>query len=308
MSKVSNLKLKQLEAFCAIVEHGSFTKAAEKLFLSQSTVSSHIQGLESVLNVLLFRRDVKKQIRLTDDGKRVYQHAKAIITRCRALEEDLVTDNESEVIIGASTLPSHSFLPGLVTSFLSLYPDFRCDIRDGDTERIHEMLLDGDIQIGFVGSADNRKALTYERIAEDRLVLAAPNNSRFAAMKAAGANGLDLLKEPLILRESGSGTQKIIDNFLSEMDIEGDSIHVVARVSRPEVLRDLVIGGAGVSILSEVTIREQEKNGELISFDLGERPFIRSIYLATRRKIAHSRPMRAFVAHTEEWAKKNLGI
>lgn len=289
---MSNISLKQLEVLIAVVEQGSFTAAAEHLYLAQSTVSSHISALEEALRVVLFRRESKKNITLTADGKRVYGYAKDVVSRCSALESELNNERTHELLLGASTAPSKGLLPGQLRIFSESHPECCCVVKSGDSERIQQMVLDGDIQLGFVGSTDNRQSLTYERVAADRLVMITPNTLRFAELKARGVLGRELLGEPMIFRDHGSGTQKMIDNYLSGQDTK----RVQARyyTSDPELLQELVALGCGVSILSALSVREKVDAGRLLTFELEETPVSRNIYMVYRKKSDLSDLAKAF--------------
>ncbi|MDO4812552.1 MAG: selenium metabolism-associated LysR family transcriptional regulator [Eubacteriales bacterium] len=281
---MSNISLKQLEVLIAVVEQGSFTAAAEHLYLAQSTVSSHISALEEALRVVLFRRESKKNITLTADGKRVYRYAKDVVSRCSALESELNTGRARELVIGASTAPSKGLLPEQLRIFSESHPECCCVVKSGDSERIQQMVLDGDIQIGFVGSTDNRQALTYECVAEDRLVMITPNTPRFAALKEQGVLGRELLGEPMIFRDHGSGTQKMIDNYLSEQGNDAVRERVRYYASDPELLQQMVALGCGVSILSALSVQEQVTAGTLLTFELEKKPVSRNIYMVYRKK------------------------
>lgn len=291
---MSRITLKQLEIFVTIVECGNFTEAGRRLYLAQSTVSSHISALEEALRVQLFRRESKRSIELTADGKRVYQYAKDVVTKCGALESSIEGAVRRELVIGASTAPSKSLLPRHVLAFCQQHPECCCVVRGGDSEHIQQMVLDGDVQLGFVGSTDNRQALTYERVARDRLVLIATNTPRFARLKEQGVLGCDLLGEPMVFRDQGSGTQKMIDNYLSDRDIDAKKLQVRYYASDPEMLQELVALGAGVSILSALSVQEQVRAGKLITFELEEQPVSRNIYMVFRKKGALSELAKAF--------------
>ena len=289
-----NISLKQLEVFVTIVECGNFTEAGRKLYLAQSTVSSHITALEETLRVSLFRRESKRTIELTADGKRVYQYAKDVVGKCMVLEEAVALEERRELVIGASTVPSKSLLPEKMMHFQRSHPECCCVVRGGDSEQIQQMVLDGDVQIGFVGSTDNRQQLCYERIAQDRLVLITPNTARFARLKERGTYGKDLLTEPLIFRDRGSGTQKMIDNYLSALEDFSPDVRFYA--ADPEMIQSLVSQGAGVSILSALCVEERVKAGELLAFELDETPVYRNIYMVYQRKGTLSELAKAFVA------------
>ena len=289
-----NVSLKQLEIFVTIAECGNFTEAGRRLYLAQSTVSSHIGALEDALRVSLFRRESKRNIELTADGRRVYEYAKDIVTKCSALESSTAGETRRELVIGASTAPSKSLLPKHVLQFTREHPACCCIVRSGDSEHIQQMVLEGNIQIGFVGSTDDRQSLNYERVAEDRLVLITTNTARFQNLKAQGLLGKDLLEEPMVFRDQGSGTQKMIDNYLSSRNIDSGAVQVRHYASDPEMLQELVALGAGVSIVSALSVEEQVRAGKLLTFELEEQPVYRHIYMVYRKKGALSELAKAF--------------
>ncbi len=291
---MGNINLKQLEIFVAVVDCGSFTEAANHLFMAQSTVSSHIHALEGSLHASLFHRGTKKHGGLTDEGKRVYQLAKEVLDKCRDLETGIVEEKKNELLIGASTAPSCQLVPAYVAEFSRSHPDCCVFLRHGDSGAVQQMLLDREIQLGFVGSADNRQDLSYERIAKDRLVLITPNLPRYAALHAAGTPGRELLSQPLISREYGSGTQEMVDNYLSGIALPPEGIRVAAYVSNPISLQKLVAEGMGVAILSYLTVEERITAGEVLAFDLEEQPVERNIYMAWRKRGEFSKIAKEF--------------
>lgn len=303
---MERLNLRQLEIFSAVVDAGSFTAAAEKLYLAQSTVSDNVRALEELLHLKLFHRESKRRLTLTLEGKRVYRYAQDILGRCSALLLDVAVDSALELTLGASTVPAQSLLPGYMARFARENPACRCTLLCGDSAAVQQMLLNGDIHLGFVGAADDRQDLIYEPIAEDRLVLITPNTPRFAALKTQGVLGRELFREPFLFRERGSGTQKVIDNYLSEIRLDPQVIHTVAYVSDPTVLQRLVAEGTGVSILSALAVQETVAAGQLLQFELDETPVRRSIYMARRRKSSMSSPARTFAELVRKQAKASV--
>lgn len=281
---MSELNLKQLEIFAAVVECGSFTEAADRLYVSQSTISAHISALEKALHTVLFERSFKKHIVLTADGKRAYQYAKDVLARCSELESALSSGSVRELVIGASSAPSRGILPDQIRLFSERHPDCRCVVKNGGSEAIQQLVFDGEIQLGFVGSTDNRQALQYRCIAEDHLVMIAPNTPRFAELLKQGALGKDLLNEPLIFRDYGSGTQKMIDNYLSAREINADALNVRHYAADPELLQELVSLGCGVSIMSALSVQDRVQAGRLLSIELEETPVYRNIYMVCRKQ------------------------
>ena len=299
---MDNINLRQLEIFVTVVDCGSFTAAAEKLFLAQSTVSGNVQALEESLRTVLLRRVSKRRLTLTADGRRVYHDAQEILARCSALRSDVMGDPVRELSLGASTVPAQSLLPHYMAAFAKTRPDSRCTLSCGDSAAVQQLLLDGDVQLAFVGSADDRQDLIYEPIAEDHLVMITPNTPRFAALRARGVLGRELFGEPVIFRERGSGTQKLIDNYLTEIRLDPHVIHTAAYVSDPTVLQRLVAEGVGVSILSSLAVEEYAASGRVLRFELDEQPIRRSIYMAWRKKSSMSELARSFADLVREQA------
>lgn len=100
-------------------------------------------------------------------------------------------------------------------------------------------------------------------------MLITPNTPRFAALKTQGVLGRELFREPFLFRERGSGTQKVIDNYLSEIRLDPQVIHTVAYVSDPTVLQRLVAEGTGVSILSALAVQEAVAGGTALTIRAG---------------------------------------
>lgn len=290
-----NYNLKQLEAFAAVIECGSFTAAAEKLYLAQSTVSGHVAALEKELGVPMIVRTGKRKIILTDEGRRVYTHAKVILQSCDQLTKELEERTSLELVLAASTIPMGYLLPDLMTGFATKMPQCQFIVHSGDSTCVHEQILNGDAQIGFVGAVLNRKELTYDLLREDRLVLLTSDNDKYRSFLNAGVSGNSLLTEPLIFRENGSGTQQAVDKFLCENRIRTEDIHVVARVDNSDTILRTVSQGLGVAIVSELAAKTAQ---EVLYFPLEGKSTIRYFYMIhpkDRRLTETAQAFRSFI-------------
>lgn len=277
------INLKQLEAFVATAEFSSFTKAAEDLYLTQSTVSSHINALESTLGIRLIQRSARQRVSLTKEGESVYHEAKDILDRCHALQDLKNHDRQNQLVIGASSVPGQCLMPDLMTDFLSLYPDTHYVQLRGDSIRIHQYLAQGKANLGFVGIAANPKEYCYHPVAEDRLVLITANKEPYQTLHQQGTSGLDLLTMPMILREEDSGTRQEMERYLLRNQISPEDLNIVAQIDNPEAIRSSVSRGLGVSIMSVLAAREYLLSQRLLSFELGDQGAFRKIYLCWRK-------------------------
>ena len=287
------LNLKQLEVFCAVVEQGSFTAAAEKLYLAQSTVSGHVAALEEDLGVPLLVRTGKRRIALTGEGRRVYAHARTILQSCEELSRELEEQVSRELTIAASSIPMQYILPRLMADFAAADPDFRFILRDGDSREVHQTVLQGEANLGFVGAVLNTREFRYDVIAQDPLVLVTPDTPRFRELRAAGTPGNQLLREePLIFREGGSGTQIAGQRFLTENGIAAEELKIVARIENSEALLRTVSCGLGCAVVSGLAAAT---NRGLVAFPLVGRSTSRELYMIQPRDRRPTRAAKSFI-------------
>jgi len=292
------INLKQLEAFVTTAEYSSFTKAAEALYLTQSTVSAHISSLEQVLQVRLIQRGSRRRVQLTNEGKQAYDMAKEILNRCQSLQNLGTAIEQCQLAVGASSVPSQYLVPELMSGFSAEYPDSRYVLQRGDSDRIHRLLKQGDVRLGFVGAATDRENYTYHAVAGDRLVLITANTERYRKLKNAETSGRQLLHEPIILREVSSGTRKAMEAYLNRLGVPVRSLNLVAQIDNTEAIKSSVSRGIGVSVVSELTVREEVAAGKLLSFDLDAGGVFRNIYLCWRKDVTLTSVEKRFVDYT----------
>ncbi|MBQ2854828.1 MAG: LysR family transcriptional regulator [Oscillospiraceae bacterium] len=298
------INLKQLEAFVTTAEYSSFTKAAEALYLTQSTVSAHISALEEVLGVRLIQRGSRRRVQLTAEGKQAYDMAKEILNHCQSLQNLGTTLEQCQLVVGASSVPSQYLVPELMSGFLTENPDSRYVLQRGDSDRIHQLLKQGDARLGFVGSANDRENYNYHVISDDRLVLITPNTEHYRKLKSSGTSGRLLLKEPMILREVSSGTRKAMEAYLNRLGVPVRSLNLVAQIDNTEAIKSSVSRGIGVSVVSELTVREELESGKLLSFDLDSGGVYRNIYLTWRKDITLTGAEKKFVEYVQSQSDK----
>ncbi|MBQ7870520.1 MAG: LysR family transcriptional regulator [Oscillospiraceae bacterium] len=277
------INLRQLEAFAATAEYRSFTKAAEALYLTQSTVSSHISTLEQILDVRLFQRGARQRVLLTEEGERVYREAKEILKQCQALQDMGGQSVENQLVLGASSVPGQCLMPELMASFLARYPDSRYVLLRGDSLRIHRLLDQGKCRIGFVGTAVNGQIYHYHAVAEDRLVVITANTPAYRALQEGGLSGQALLDRPIILREESSGTRRAMDAYLARCGMGEGDLRIVAQIDNPEAIRSSVSRGLGISVVSRWTVQKEVEAGRLLAFDLDPGGIFRTIYMTWRK-------------------------
>ena len=276
-----DISIRQLEVFVATAEYCSFTKAAEDLHLTQSTVSMHIRTLEEVLGACLIERGARKKVILTEEGKRGYSMAKDILSRVDALQERRTDGGEELLRIGTSTVPAQYLLPKLLSGFLKKHSRVKYILRRGDSEHILECIQKGEVRIGLTGYRNGDRSLIFQEIARDHLVLITENSEAYRAMQAAGNTGKDLLDRPMIAREESSGTQHAADAFLQKLGVTEPNI--VARMDNPESIKMSVAEGIGVSLISDLAVSAEVKAGKLLAFPFSPQAEERKLYVVWPR-------------------------
>ena len=276
-----DISIRQMEVFVATAEYCSFTKAAEDLHLTQSTVSMHIRTLEEVLGACLIERGARKKVILTEEGKRVYSMAKDILSRVDALQERRTDGGEELLRIGTSTVPAQYLLPKLLSGFLKKHSRVKYILRRGDSEHILECIQKGEVRIGVTGYRNGDRSLIFQEIARDHLVLITENSEAYRAMQAAGNTGKDLLDRPMIAREESSGTQHAADAFLQKLGVTEPNI--VARMDNPESIKMSVAEGIGVSLISDLAVSAEVKAGKLLAFQFSPQAEERKLYVVWPR-------------------------
>ena len=277
------MELKQLRSFAAVVRYGSFTRAAENTYLSQPTISTHIRALEEELNTQLLLRDTKN-LQVTPRGQELYECA------CRMLElqDNLLQrwrQRDQHIIqLGASTIPSAYILPEVLPLYGKQNPGSYFVVHQSDSRQVIEGVAGGLFDVGMSGMPCQDEAIRCEPFFRDRMVLITPVSRRFLAMQSQGQDALaELLHEPIILREAGSGSQKSADRFLAQMGLRETELRVTARVNDQESIKNLVSGGLGVSIVSEKAVRDFVAEKRLLAFPLPPGSAERDLYLLLPR-------------------------
>lgn len=295
------MDFRQLEAFVAVVKYKSFTKAAEKTFVSQSTISSHVNSLEKELHEKLFIRSTKS-VKVTPRGQDLYEYAVSIMKIRNRMMEYSAFNKNVVIHLGASTIPSAYVLPNVLLEYRERKPNVNFTIYQNDSQGILSNLQDGVFDIGIIGMKCDIDELICTPLCKDRMVLVTPYNDYFLSLKGNVEQGIaEALKSPIILREDGSGSQKSIELFLNSMDIDENELNIVARMNDQEAIKRLVAGGMGVSIMSERAVQTLEQYKQALVFELPEELSTRYFYLIYRRKQQLKGHVKEFITFLQTW-------
>lgn len=274
-----NLDLRQLDAFCRVVEHASFTTAASELGISQAAVSERIARLERAVASPLFDR-LGRDVKPSPTGRWLYQRALPVLRAHRRLEHDLAQFlglEAAELVVGASTIPGEHILPELTAAFQRENPGVRVRVRVLDSLAVVAALKNGEIELGFVGTRIDDKNLRFEALWRDRLVAVVPSDHEWVGRAAVDVS--ELLGQPFLVREPGSGTRRSLEDALERVGFDSGQLDVVVELGSNQAIKSGILSGLGVAIVSERSVRHEVELGLLHALRVEGLDLQRAFYL-----------------------------
>jgi DNA-binding transcriptional LysR family regulator len=281
----ADLDLYKLEIFYWVAELKSFSQAANLLSLRQPTVSAHVRELEDAVGGKLFYR-IPGKVSFTPLGQMLADRAKTLLVFKRetaAALEQFQGTLTGELWVGGSNIPGEYLLPQKLGAFVAKYPGIKPILRIRDSAGVVEDILDGRVELGFVGFKNDDTRLTFAKMWKDEMVLVVPKNHPWSRRKSIQ---LDELKaEKFIARESGSGTLDSVMELLSDRRKPPEELlNVSMEMGSTEAIKEALIAGFGISILSRISIRHELAEGTIVEVPLRGVTMERDFY-----EVCHSR-------------------
>jgi DNA-binding transcriptional LysR family regulator len=281
----ADLDLHKLEIFYWVAEHKSFSQAAELLSLRQPTISAHVQELEKAVGGKLLYR-IPGKVSLTPLGLLLAERAKNLLSFKRdtvAAVEQFHGTLSGELWVGGSSIPGEYLLPEKLGEFTKRFPHVKPILRIGDSAAIVEDVLDGRVELGFVGFRGDDARLAFEKIWDDEMVLAVPSGHPWAKRKSIRLS--DLREEKFISREHGSGTLDSIRHLIKTRRQSTDELlNVSMELGSTEAVKVALMAGFGFSILSRISISHELKEGTIVEVPIRGLTMKRGFY-----QVFHSR-------------------
>lgn len=301
------MEFRQIEAFVNAVKYKSFSKAADATFLTQPTISAHINNLENELGVTLVNRS-GREITLTKQGKMFYPYAVDMLhTRSQALLSVQAKDGEMNGVLDiySSSIPGQYYLPKLMGEFHRLYPNMRFFVEQSDSRTVMENILSQKGELGLTGYKMNN-SLSYEPVFMDELVLIVPDTEAYAKWEQGSTVDFqEFSGESFILREDGSGTKQETE----KAEVKGvpifKNLNVIARMNNTESIKQAVADGLGISVLSRLAAEEDRASRRFKYFRIDGLEKKRTFYLVTSKNIRLSPQAEAFRNAALEYRDQN---
>jgi DNA-binding transcriptional LysR family regulator len=271
-----------LKVFVTVAEQSNFSRAAEMLNLSQPGVSLHIQNLENEFGVKLLHRS-SKHVKLTEAGNILYERAKQILSQYESAKEEihLLRDEVSGSLkIGASLTIGEYILPRLLAQFVNQYPQVEIQVTIANTKEIAQAVYSNELDVGLVeGNVEYSEIQVMPPFMEDEMVLVIPSGHPLSSLGTVEPNMLhDLV---WVFRESGSGTREFSNQFIQDLGLRVKRSFVF---NSTQGVKEAVMAGLGVAILSRWVIRKELESGELESIQVKGKRLTRNFYVLQETK------------------------
>ncbi len=286
--------LRQLEVFLATAHFQNVSKAADSLAMSQSAASSALKELESQFDILLFDR-VGKRLQLNEQGRLIRSRAEALLEQAREVEFALMQHKDAGPVKVGATLTIGNYLAvSIVSQLLNEQPDAEVSLSVANTQQIMERVLNYDLDIGMIEGEVQHSELDIIPWREDDLcVFCAPNHP---LANHANISDEELIANPWVLREAGSGTRQAFDRALHGILPQ---IKICLELQHTEAIKNAVSSGLGLGCLSRITLQDAFKRGELIELQVPQRDFVRTLYFILHKKKFRSAGVQRWLDYCE---------
>ncbi len=290
---------RQMQIFESVARLLSFSRAAEELHLTQPAVSMQIRQLEETVGLPLLEQ-VGKKIHLTEAGEELHHHCRVVARQLRETKEAM--ESLRQGVRGRLDIAIIStakyFMPMILARFCHAHPDVQLRLTVGNRERILEQLAENDVDMVVMGRPPAEVSVSSEAFARNPHVFVAPPGHRFANAKRLSV--ARVAEEPLILREKGSGTRQVLERLFTE---HGLKMQARMEMSSNETIKQAVIAGMGISLLSLHTLRLELETGRLLVLPVQGLPVVRDWHLVHLKEKRLPPVARAFKTYLLESAE-----
>ncbi len=279
------MEFKQLEIFVELVEKENFSVTAAELGISQPTVSLQLKQLEDELDTPLFIRSTR-ELKLTDEGRNLYKEAKELLSRRKRIMNKFFNKDKRIISIGVSTISGSYILPNILEKYCKDFPDIKIEVEETNSLETIKKVEDYQVDIGIVGMEKESENCKFHPIYEDEFVFICPNTEYYRKLKESNPTIKELAKEPLIIRESGSGIKDNMDKLLAAENLIVNNLNTVISINDEEAIKKLVANGLGTSFISKVAVEDLEKEEKIIIIELTKyKERFRNLYVAWNKKV-----------------------
>lgn len=255
------MTIRHLRIFVMVADCGTMSLAAEKMFLSQPTVSQAIRELEEHYGGLLFER-LSKHLYITDLGEKLLGYAREVLRQFEYLEEQMLSKRQMKLLrVGTSMTVGTCLLPDMVHRFKQMQEDVDIFACVNNTKVIEQKLMDAELDVALVEGQVKSPDLVVKPMIEDELVLVCAKEHPFAGMQRLYFCQLE--NQKFVMREKGSGTRELFEKDLEKHRV---SVNVAWEVVGTEAIKRAIIKDNCLSVIAYRLVEEEVRSGEMYLF------------------------------------------
>lgn len=271
--------VRQLQIFSIAATQLSFARAAEQLHLTHAAISLQIKQLEDVSGIEFFER-IGKRVFLTEAGEVMLVHARQILQSLREAEESLAALKglKGGRLAVAVTSTAEYFAPGLLAAFRKVQPDVRIRLLIDNRDTVGRLLAQNEVDLAIMGRPPIE--LDAEAVAFSPHPLVVVSAADHLLVKKKLVTVSDLINETMIVREIGSGTRSALETFLTD---HGVTLQVGMEMGSNEAIKQAVVAGLGIALISKHTLGLELKHGRLAVLKVEGTPVMRRWHLVRHR-------------------------
>jgi DNA-binding transcriptional LysR family regulator len=302
------LDLMRLTIFIHAAESNSFSQAAKELHITQPTVSHHIKALEQNIGKELFDRSGGR-LQITEAGRLLLPWARKLVRDSIELQEMMASIEENivgQLSIACSTTTGKYILPQFAARFHARHPGVKVTIMSCTSEDVVPHLLEEEANLGVVSYDACGGKLECQEFFIDHIVLITPPDHPWASQRLIEPSAL--LQVPFILRESSSGTHKVMLAELGKHDISLDDMNVSLEVGNAEAIVKSVEAGFGVAFVSRLSAAWSLSLGSVVEIPIEGFDLRRRIYMIRKQIQAPNRAVEAFWGFVHDPENEDLLI
>jgi len=298
------MEMNQLEFFRKVVEEGSFSKAAERVYRTQPAVSIAIRRLEEEIGAPLFERSQKTPA-LTEVGQVVYDYAKRILSlRDQALDgvAEMKSLKRGRVRIGANESTSHYLLPQIILDYRKRYPQVKVEIFGHSSDHLARQVLDGNVDFALMAFDPVDSDLESFPVLKDELVLIMHPDHPLT--KRAAVTVEELGKESFVAHNVKTGSrQRVIEVFAQHRT----PLNITLELATIETIKRFVQLKIGLGFVPRMCVAEELERGSLATVPVQDLTYERTLWVTHRREMTFSHAAAAFLELLRDQAQDHFG-
>lgn len=282
------MTIRHLKIFVAVAETGTMSEAAKRCFITQPTVSQAIQELERHYQIQLFER-LSKKLYITEPGKQLLIYARKLLRQFDILESNMEELHSTEYLrIGATITVGACLLSYVLNDLQQLYPQMRTYSCVANTSLIEQKLLNSELDVALVEGIITSPDLVTIPVVDDFLVLAVAKSHPLAMKKHIYVD--ELSEYDFVMREKGSGTRKLFENYLEKSNI---TCKIAWEASCLDAFKSAILHNSCISAISVRLVKEEAENGQIHVIRNTEKDWDRSFYLVYHKDKLYTEQIQA---------------